>query len=153
MCDKSVKPAFLDRNDGIRQKPPSQLQKQRNSLFYIRVLSENQKQAPRTPYLERTAEATGVSRNTVALIRREKSKTGRLSSPTRAKREPYKYVDSFDKEAIQHKITKFYTVWKQLPTLNSLISTLVGDLAFTASVGTLRKRLSHLGYCWKKKGL
>ena len=43
----------------------------------------------------------------------------------RAKREPFKYVDSFDKAAIQHKITEFYTVWKQLPTLNTLNSTLV----------------------------
>ena len=62
------------------------------------MLSENQKEASRTPYLERTAEATGVSRATctVARIQREKSETGRLSSP-RAKRELYKYDDSFDK--------------------------------------------------------
>ena len=35
-------------------------------------------------------------------IRREKSERGKLSSPTGAKREPYMYVDSFDKAAIQH---------------------------------------------------
>ena len=35
-------------------------------------------------------------------IRREKSESGRLSSPTGAKREPYNYVESFDKAAIRH---------------------------------------------------
>ena len=67
MCvTKSVKPPFLDRDDGIRQQPPSQFQKQTNCLFCIKLLSENQKEAFRTPYLERTGEATGVIRTTVA---------------------------------------------------------------------------------------
>ena len=35
-------------------------------------------------------------------IQREKSERGRLSSPTGAKREPYSYVESFDKAAIRH---------------------------------------------------
>ena len=68
MCvTKSVKPPFLDRDDGIRQQPPSQFQKQK--IVYSvskRSLYENQKEAFRTPYLERTAEATGVIRTTVA---------------------------------------------------------------------------------------
>ena len=95
----------------------------------------------RTPYLERTAEATGVCRATVARIRREKSETGRLSSPKRSKREPYKSVDSFDQAAIRHKITEFYTVRKQLPTLKTLHSALVADISFPGSVETLRKLL------------
>ena len=67
MCvTKSVKLPFLDRDDGIRQQPPFQFQKQTNCLFYIKLLSENQKEAFQTPYLERTAEATGVIRTTVA---------------------------------------------------------------------------------------
>ena len=74
---KSVKPPFLDRDDGIRQQPPSQFQKQTNGLFCIRVLSENQKEAFRAPYLEKTAEANGVIRTTVARIRHEKSERGR----------------------------------------------------------------------------
>ena len=104
----------------------------------------------RTPYLEMTAEATGVCRATVARIRREKSETGRLTSPTRAKREPYKSVDSFDQTAIRHKITEFYTVRKQLPTLKTLHSALVADISFPGSVETLRKLLIKLGYRWKK---
>ena len=35
-------------------------------------------------------------------IRREKSERGRLSSPAGAKREPFNYVESFDKAAIRH---------------------------------------------------
>ena len=64
---KSVKPPFLDRDDGIRQQPPSKFQKQTNCLFCIKLLSENREKAFRTPYLERTAEATGVIRTSVAL--------------------------------------------------------------------------------------
>ena len=79
---KSVNPPFLDRVDGIKQQPPSQFQKQTNCLFCIRVLSENQKETFRTPMFERTAEATGVIRITVARIRREKSERGIFSSPT-----------------------------------------------------------------------
>ena len=62
---KSVKPPFLGRDDGIRQQPPSQFQKQTKCLFCVKLLSENKKEAFRTPYLERTAEAMGVSRTTV----------------------------------------------------------------------------------------
>ena len=65
---KSAKPPFLDRDNVIRQQPPSQFQKQTNCLFCIRVQSENQKEAFWTPKLERTAEATGVIRTTVAHI-------------------------------------------------------------------------------------
>ena len=67
MCvTKSVKTPFLDRDDDIRQQPSSQFKKQSNCLFCIKLLSENQKEAFRTPYLKRTAEATGVIRTTIA---------------------------------------------------------------------------------------
>ena len=67
MCmTKSVNPPFLDRDDGIKQQPPSQLKKQTNCLFCIKLLSENQKEAFRTQYMERPAEATGVIRTTFA---------------------------------------------------------------------------------------
>ena len=74
-----------------------------------------------------TAVATGVTRDIAARIRREKSETGRLSSPTRAKTEPYTYLYSFDKAA-----------------------TLAGDLSSPVSVETPRKLMKQLGYCWKK---
>ena len=38
MCvTKSVKPPFLDRDEGIRQQPPSQFKKQTNWLFMFQV--------------------------------------------------------------------------------------------------------------------
>ena len=139
MCvTKSVKPPFLDRDDGIRQQPPSQFQKQTNCLFCIKLLSGNQKEAFRTPYLENTAEATWKIQLKLPLfsrIRHEKSEKGKLSSPTGAKREPNIYVESFGKAAI-----RVYTVRKHLPTLNTLNSALVRDLSFPGSVETLRKR-------------
>ena len=56
----------------------------------------------KAPYLEKTAEATGVIRTTVFISDVRNLKAAALSSPTGAKREPYKYVESFDKAAIRH---------------------------------------------------
>ena len=41
-------------------------------------------------------------------------------------------------------------MWKQLPTINTLNSTMVGDLSFPWGVENLSKRLSLLGCCWEK---
>ena len=49
----------------------------------------------------------------------------------------------------QSDITRFYTVRKHLPTLNTLNSALVGDLSFPGCVETLRKRFCLLVYCRK----
>ena len=90
---KSVKTPFLDRDDGIRQQPPSQFQKQTNGLFCIRVLSENKKGAFRAPFLEKTAEATGVIRTTILVSDVRNLKEVALSYPTGALRVPYKYFE------------------------------------------------------------
>ena len=81
MCDKKCQTAILDRDDGIRQQPPSQFQKQTNGLFCIRVLAENKKEAFRAPYMEKTAETMGVMGTAAARIRREKSERGRFVIP------------------------------------------------------------------------
>ena len=73
-----------------------------DGLFCIRVLSENQKEAFRAPYKEKTAQATGVIRTTVLVSDVRNLKEVALASPTGAKRESYKYVESFDKAAIRH---------------------------------------------------
>ena len=49
----------------------------------------------------------------------------------------------------QSDITRGSTASKQLPTLNTLKSTLVGYLSFPGSAETLMKRLGQLVYCWK----
>ena len=50
----------------------------------------------------------------------------------------------------QSDITRFYTVRKHLPPLNTLNSALVGDLSFAGSVETLGKRFGLLVYCTKQ---
>ena len=108
-----------------------------NCLFCIRVpinvLSENQKEAFRTPKLERTAEATCVISiiTTVALIRRETpSERGRSPFPTGAK----SHISTLSPSTRQQSdITQFYFFRKQLPTLNTPNSTLVGDLSSVIS--------------------
>ena len=102
MCDKKCQTAILDRDNGTRQQPPSQFQKLTNGLFCIKVVSENHKEDFRAPYLEKTAEATGVIRTTVLVSDVRYLKEVALSSPTGAKREPYKYVETFDKAEIRH---------------------------------------------------
>ena len=80
-------------------------------------------------------------------IRCEKSERGRLSSPTGAKRS---HIITYSPSTRQQSdITRFYTVRKHLQTLNTLNSALVGDLSFSGSVETLRKRFGLLVYCWK----
>ena len=80
-------------------------------------------------------------------IRREKSERGRLSSPTGRRGS---HIITFSPSTRhQFDITRFYTVRKHLPTLNTLNSALVGDLSFPGSVETLRKRFSIFVYCWK----
>ena len=63
-----------------------------------------------------------------------------------AKREPYNYVESFDKAAIRHN-----TMLHCEETLvdSTLKSAMVGELSFPGSVETLRKRFGLLVYCWK----
>ena len=105
---KGVKPAFLERDDGIRQQPLFQSQKQTNGLFCIRVLSENKKK----PVGLRTWKIQLKSRVLLELpllvsdVRNLKKVD--LSPPTGAKRESYKYVESFDKAAIRHNTILHY---------------------------------------------
>ena len=76
LCDKKCQTGIFG-----QRRWPSQSQKQTNGLFCIRVLSGNKKEAFPAPYLEKTAETTGVIRLTVACIRREKSERGRFFIP------------------------------------------------------------------------
>ena len=78
-------------------------------------------------------------------IRRGKSERGRLSSQTRAKREPFNYVESFDNAAIRHNTILYCE--ETLADSKYSDSALVGELLFSGSVETLRKRFGLLVYC------
>ena len=80
-------------------------------------------------------------------IRREKSERGRLSYPTGGRGSHIIMLSPSTRQ--QSDITRFYTVRKRLPTLNTLNSALVRELSSPGSVETLRKRFGLLVYCWK----
>ena len=80
-------------------------------------------------------------------IKREKSERGRLLSPTGARGSHIITLSPSTRQ--QSDITRFYTVRKDLPTLNTVNSALVGYLSFPGSMETLRKRLGLLVYSWK----
>lgn len=100
--------------------------------------------------IERTSNATGVSRRTICRLRKEKDSTGQLLSPERRQRGSYKPVDDFDRSVIRNKVHEFYAVRRQLPTLANLHVALVEDISYPASRSTLRKTLHELGFRWKK---
>ncbi|CAC5387108.1 OBSCN [Mytilus coruscus] len=98
-------------------------------VYHVSKFFESEIQQPTaTPvkaFTERTAEATLVSEATVRRIRLEKNEKGRIFLPERQKvRGPYKPVDEFDKCAIRQKIHEFYTVRRQLPTIDRLYESL-----------------------------
>ena len=62
---------------------------------------------------------------------------GCLSSPKRGQSVEWKAVDDFDKCAIRTKVHQFYTVRRQLPTLQKLHDVLVEDINFAAGKSKL----------------
>ena len=97
----------------------------KNCLFFIKLLSENQKEAFRTPYLERTADTTGVIRITVAQSYLKEVDC----HPRRGRR--WSHIITLSPSTRQHS-----TLRKHLPTLNTLNSAMVGELFFPGSVET-----------------
>ncbi|CAG2216936.1 unnamed protein product [Mytilus edulis] len=124
-------------------------------VYNVSKFFESQIQQPTsTPvkaHTERAAEATLVSEATIRRIRREKNEKGDLFSPERQKvRGPYKPVDDFDKCAIRQKIHEFYTVRRQLPTIDRLYESLKCDIYFPGGKSLLLKIVKELGFKWKR---
>ena len=74
-------------------------------------------------YIQRTVQATGVSRRTVFRVQKELQETDALSSPQR-----YKPVDDFDGVVIRNNVQEFYTHRHQLPTTNNFLSVLKTEI-------------------------
>ena len=55
-------------------------------------------------------------------------------------------VDDFDKCVIRRKIQEFYTVRKQLPTIDKLLAVLRDDICFKGSRETLGKIVRAIGF-------
>ena len=86
---------------------------------------------PVTAYIQRTAEATQVSKRTVHRIQKEQKDSGTLLCPQRSTlgRE-LKVIDDFDRCVIRNKIHEFYTVRQQLPTIQNLHDVLRAEIDF-----------------------
>lgn len=73
---------------------------------------------------------------------------------TPGKKRPHKptvsNLDSFDIDAIKNKITEFYTVKKEVPTLRSLLAELRTSINFLGCKETLRRILIANGYEFQK---
>ncbi|XP_053406296.1 uncharacterized protein LOC128559142 [Mercenaria mercenaria] len=105
---------------------------------------------PQYSFLQRTAEATGISSRTISRIRKEFKDSGSLTSPKRTSPKELKTVDDFDRCAIRNKIYEFYTVRHELPTLTNLHEALKEDIDFIGSKSLLRKIIRELGFRWKR---
>ena len=105
---------------------------------------------PAYAFVEKTVEATGISKRTVQRIRKEFKSSQHLASPKHNSIGSTKPIDEFDRCAIRNKIFEFYTVRHELPTLSRLLNALKQDINFVGSKGLLRKIIRELGFRWKR---
>ena len=124
-------------------------------VYNVSKYFEQQASVPSTmpvnAYIQKTVDTTSISERSIRRIRKEKSDTGVLQSPPKTRnREPLKPVDDFDRCAIRNKIHEFYTVRRQLPTLEKLHKSLKDDIKFDGSVSLLRNIVKELGFKWKR---
>ncbi|XP_028040822.1 uncharacterized protein LOC114250923 [Bombyx mandarina] len=104
---------------------------------------------------KRVAVMTGVSEKTVSRITQEgkvaASTSKRIVTPGKSRLRAKKIdLDGFDLCSIRHKIHQFYTVKKELPTLNKLLAVLKEDIGFEGSRATLHRILQIIGFKYKR---
>ncbi|KAJ2951347.1 hypothetical protein O0L34_g13476 [Tuta absoluta] len=101
---------------------------------------------------KRTADMTGKSESTVRRIADEGSKTeGKFSTPAKHRKgRPKKELDDFDKCAIRQKVHFFYSVKKEVPTLNKILALVKEDIGYNCSRAHLHKILKSIGFKYKK---
>ena len=100
-------------------------------IAYVSTYFEKHSGRDSSSCIQHTVQATGVSRRTVFLVRKELRETGTLSSPQSSKRGQYKPVDDFGEAVIRNNVQEFYTHRHQLSTTNNLLSVLKTDIMST----------------------
>lgn len=112
--------------------------------------------------VDRTAQATRVSKRTITRILKEKQHADLISAEPSAGpsfrtpkkgRFKQKYrlkLDDFDYQIIRRKIYDFHLVEKQVVTIKSLLNKLKEDINFTGGRESLRKIIKELGFKFKK---
>lgn len=76
---------------------------------------------------------------------------GKFSTPAKHRKgRPRKELDDFDQCAIRQKVHYFYSVKKEVPTLNKILAMAREDLGFNGSRAHLHKILISIGFKYKK---
>ncbi|XP_045486262.1 uncharacterized protein LOC110995872 [Pieris rapae] len=120
---------------------------------------------------KQTCMATGISKTTLMRIKNEAKRLQntsptpgtstsstpisevKLSTPGKKRKPKFNRIqlDSFDECALRNIVNSFYTVRKEIPTLNKILSVAKRDLNFQGQKTYLRKVLvDKLGYEFKK---
>lgn len=106
--------------------------------------------------LERTAEATGISRTTVKRIvseARNKPAGSKFVSPgkTIEKSKPKSVLADFDETIIRNIIYNYAAIHKKRPTMQAVLQEAKRDgVEFTGQITTFRAIVRKLGFRWKK---
>ncbi|KAH9640050.1 hypothetical protein HF086_017611 [Spodoptera exigua] len=149
---------------------------ERNLVLKVLEFFENEKRnkqfcLPVDQAVKRTCMATGISKATLMRIKNEAKRLQntsptpgtsasstvvsevKLSTPSKKRKPKYNRIqlDSFDIGALRNIVNSFYTVRKEIPTLNKILSVAKRDLNFQGQKTYLRKVLvDKLGYKFKK---
>ncbi|CAG4974205.1 unnamed protein product [Colias eurytheme] len=108
-----------------------------------------------TKVTERVMSATGISKNTVAKLRREKQTAvasgSKIKTPVKKKRGKKEFLDGFSLTALRNIINSIYIVRKEVPTMRKIMAAAKQDLDYKGSETTLRQIMKdNLGYKFKK---
>ena len=142
----------MDRDDGIRQQPPSQFQKNKQIVHSVSGCFLKIKKKPfglRTWKGQLKASSHGCYKNYRCSVVSNVKSLKEVDCYPRCGRRGGHIITLSPSTRQQSDITRFYTVRKNVHTLNTVNSALVGYLLFPGSVETLRKRLGLLVYCLK----
>lgn len=76
---------------------------------------------------------------------------GKFRTPAKQRKgRPKKELDDFDKCAIRQKVHFFYSVKKEVPTLNKILAMIREDIGYSGSRSQLHKILKSIGFKYKK---
>ncbi len=116
------------------------------NVFKYFLGSDNDRQK-KTP-LQETVQATGVSRQTIYMIRKHGVKSPKKNGP-KFKSIPLD-IDEFDRCAIRRIIQGLYAN-KQWPTLSTIAEIARSQLNFSGSLESLRKIMHSMGYKFNRR--
>lgn len=108
-----------------------------------------------TKVTERVMSATGIAKNTVTKLRREKiiamASGSRIRTPVKKARRKMDFLDGFSLSGLRNIITDMYAVRKEIPTMRKIMAAAKQNFDYKGSETTLRQIMKNdLGYRFKK---